>query len=163
MSFDFGIPAIRVDNDNTLFPWLHDLFTRQIGELKQYITSALIKPSRIREKYLATLMKHSPTSNDCPTYLMVHAHKGQGYQAKLEQKLTRVRNWQLPHLTRKDFSVYFKHTSSVRTGYRLSKEGSKTPFLESVMDLLLSKRKRSPRNLYRSSGGRSSRCESGFF
>ena len=92
-SFDVGIPAIRVvDNDKTLPPWLHDLFTQQIGELKQYFTSALIKPSNIREKYLAALMKHSSTSSDCPTCLMVHAHKGEGYLAELEQKLTRARN-----------------------------------------------------------------------
>ncbi|KAH9989353.1 hypothetical protein BJV77DRAFT_1017679 [Russula vinacea] len=88
-SFDVGIPAIRVvDNDKTLPPWLHDLFTQQIGELKQYFTSALIKPSNIREKYLAALMKHSPTSSDCPTCLM-------GYLAELEQKLTRARNQEL--------------------------------------------------------------------
>ena len=90
--FDFEISAFRADNDNTLPPWLHDLFTQQIGELKQYFTSALIKPSSIREKYLTALMKHSPTPSDCPTCLMVHAHKGEGYRAELEQKLTQARN-----------------------------------------------------------------------
>jgi len=81
------------DNDKrTLPPWLHDVFTRQIGELKQYFTHALLKPSRIREKYLAALMKHSPTPDGCSTCLMVHAHKGEGYCAELERRLTDARN-----------------------------------------------------------------------
>jgi hypothetical protein len=81
------------DNDKQSLPkWLHDLFTQQIEELKRYYTHALIKPSSIREKYLAALMKHSPTPNDCPMCLMVHTHKGDGYWAELEQKLTHARN-----------------------------------------------------------------------
>ena len=82
-------------NDNekrTLPPWLHDLFTQQIEELRQYYTHALIKPSSIREKYLAALMKHSPTPSDCPACLMVHARSGEGYCAELEQKLVHARN-----------------------------------------------------------------------
>jgi hypothetical protein len=90
-SFDFGLSAINNDK-LTLPPWLHDLFTQQIGELKQYFTHSLIRPSSIRDKYLAALMKHSPTPNDCPTCLMVHTHEGEGYRAELEQMLTHARN-----------------------------------------------------------------------
>ena len=89
------VPSVPATNDNDrriLPPWLHDLFTQQIGELKKYYTHALIKPSGIREKYLAALVKHSLTSSDCPTCLMVHAQKGEGYCAELEQKLTHARN-----------------------------------------------------------------------
>jgi hypothetical protein len=72
--------------------WLRRVFTQEIEELRQYFTHAIIKPSSIREKYLAALIKHSPTSNDCPSCLAVHAHKGEKYCAGLEQKLTHARN-----------------------------------------------------------------------
>ncbi len=88
-------PVRKILNNNdkyTLPPWLRDLFTQKIEELKQYFTWALIKPSSIRVSYLAALMEHSPTPNDCPTCLMVHAHKGEGYCAELEQKLTHALN-----------------------------------------------------------------------
>ena len=88
-----GVFATATDGEKrALPPWLRDLFTQQIGELKQYYTHALIKPSSIREKYLAALMKHSPTPSDCPACLMVHARKGEGYCAELEQKLNHARN-----------------------------------------------------------------------
>ena len=87
-----GVSAANENEKRTLPPWLHDLFTQQIGDLKQYYTHALIKPSSIREKYLAALMKHSPIPNDCPTCLMVHARKGERYCAELEQKLEHARN-----------------------------------------------------------------------
>jgi hypothetical protein len=80
------------NNEPTLPSWLRDLFTEQIGELKEYFTHAIINPSTICEKYLKALLKHSPTSNDCPTCLMVHAQKGERYFAELEQKLTNARN-----------------------------------------------------------------------
>ena len=86
------VPVVNDNDKRTLPPWLHDLFTQQIGELKKYFTQPLLKPSGIREKYLAALMKHSPTSTDCPTCLMVHAQKGEAYCAELEQKLTHARN-----------------------------------------------------------------------
>jgi hypothetical protein len=86
------MPVVNDNDRRTLPPWLHDLFTQQIGELKKYFTQALLKPSGIREKYLAALVKHSPTSTDCPTCLMVHAQKGEAYCAELEQKLTHARN-----------------------------------------------------------------------
>jgi hypothetical protein len=85
-------PTGNDNNKRTLPPWLHDLFTQQIGELKQHFTHALLKPSSIREKYLSALMKHNPTSNNCPTCMAVHVHKGEGYCADLEQKLTDARN-----------------------------------------------------------------------
>jgi hypothetical protein len=88
-----GVSATANDGEKrALPPWLRDLFTQQIGELKQFYTHALIKPSSIREKYLAALMKHSPTPSDCPACLMVHARKGEGYCAELEQKLIHARN-----------------------------------------------------------------------
>ena len=86
---------VQKSNDNeepTLPSWLHDLFTEQLGELKQYFTHAIIKPSSIREKYLEALLKHSPPSDDCPTCLMVHAEKGERYFAELEKKLTQAQN-----------------------------------------------------------------------
>jgi hypothetical protein len=89
----FNFALTQNDKEKCTLPaWLHDVFTQQIGELKQYFTHALIKPSSIREKYLAALMKHSPTPSDCPSCLIVHAHKGEGYCAELEQKLTDARN-----------------------------------------------------------------------
>lgn len=76
----------------TLPSWLRDLFTEQIGELKEYFSHAIINPSSIRERYLKALLKHSPPSDDCPNCLMVHAQDGERYFAELEQKLTNVRN-----------------------------------------------------------------------
>jgi hypothetical protein len=91
--FGFSPPLYRDDKDEPTLPqWLRDVFTQQIGESKQYFTHAMIKPSSIREKYLAALMRHSPTSSDCPSCLAVHAHKGERYCAGLEQKLTHARN-----------------------------------------------------------------------
>ena len=87
-----SVEAMNDNDKRVLPPWLRDLFTQQIGELKQYFTHALIKPSSIREKYLAALVKHSTTPNDCPMCLMVHAQKGEGYCAELEQKLAHARN-----------------------------------------------------------------------
>jgi hypothetical protein len=84
---------------------LRDVFTQQIEELKQYFTHAIIKPSSIREKYLAALIKHSPTSNGCPSCLAVHAHKGEKYCAGLEQKLTHARNQASDVFNCRDFSV----------------------------------------------------------
>jgi hypothetical protein len=44
----------------------------------KFFTHAIIKPSSIREKYLAALMRHSPTTlNDCPICLMVYAREGE--------------------------------------------------------------------------------------
>lgn len=95
------------DRDKQTLPhWLSNLFTQQIGELKQYFTYAIIKPSTIREKYLAALMRHSPTSSDCPSCLAVHAHKGEKYCAGLEQKLTHARNQASDVFNRRDFSVF---------------------------------------------------------
>lgn len=92
LTFPFPV-SFSDDNDKQTLPqWLRDVFTQQIEELKQYFTHAIIKPSNFREKYLAALMRHSPTPNDCPTCLMVHAHKGEEYCTELEQKLTHARN-----------------------------------------------------------------------
>jgi len=89
--FTFG--SIPTDNDEPTLPsWLHDLFTQEIRELKLYFTHSLINPSRIREKYLAALLKHSPNQHDCPACLMVHARHGERYCVELEQKLTQARN-----------------------------------------------------------------------
>jgi hypothetical protein len=85
-------PGANDDNKRTLPPWLNDLFTQQIGELKQHFTHALLKPSSIREKYLSALMKHTPSLKDCPTCMLVHVHKGERYCAELERQLTFARN-----------------------------------------------------------------------
>jgi hypothetical protein len=100
-----SVPSVNDNDRRTLPPWLHDLFTQQIGELKKYYTHALIKPSGIREIYLAALVKHSPTSSDCPTCLMVHAQKGEGYCAELEQKLSYARN-QVTTAFKSDFFAF---------------------------------------------------------
>ena len=87
--------SVFTSNDNketTLPSWLRDLFTEQIGELKEYFTHPIINPSTIRQKYLKALLKHSPPSNDCPTCLMAHAQEGERYFTNLEQKLTNARN-----------------------------------------------------------------------
>jgi hypothetical protein len=94
------------DKDKQTLPqWLRDVFTQQIEELKQYFTHPIIKPSSIREKYLAALKRHSPTPNDCLSCLMVHAHKGEKYCAGLEQKLTHARNQASDVFNCRDFSV----------------------------------------------------------
>jgi len=82
----------------TLPSWLHNLFTQQVQELKQHFTNSLIKPSSIREKYLAALRKHSPVQSDCTTCMVVHTHDGERYCVELEQKLTRARNKVSTHL-----------------------------------------------------------------
>ena len=84
---------MRASEPTTTLPsWLHDLFTQQSGEMKQCFTHAIIKPSGIREKYLEALLKHSPTSDGCPTCVTVHIQKGERYCAELEEKLTHARN-----------------------------------------------------------------------
>lgn len=88
----FGFQLSNVKDKQTLPQWLCEVFTEQIQELKEHFTHAIIKPSSIREKYLAALMGHSPNLNDCPSCLMVHAHSGEKYCAGLEQKLTHARN-----------------------------------------------------------------------
>lgn len=89
--FTFGSMVPANNDPPTLPSWLHDLFTQEITNLNQYFTHPLIKPSRIREKYLAALLKHTPTQHDCPTCLMVHARDGERYCTELEQKLTQAR------------------------------------------------------------------------
>jgi hypothetical protein len=79
------------DDEFNLPSWLRDLFTQQIKKSKQDVNNSLIKPSSIREKYLAALMKHSD-HNDCTTCLRVHAYDGEKYCAELEEKLTSARN-----------------------------------------------------------------------
>ena len=92
--FTFGSMGHKpANNDKATLPsWLHGLFTQEITDLKQCFTHSLVKPSRIREKYLAALLKHSPTQHDCPTCLMVHARDGEKYCVELEQRLTQARN-----------------------------------------------------------------------
>jgi hypothetical protein len=86
----FSLRTTPSDNDKRICH--HGLFMQKIGELNLYFTHALLKPSSIREKYLAALTEHSPTADDCPTCSAMHAHKGEGYCAELEQKLTDARN-----------------------------------------------------------------------
>jgi hypothetical protein len=71
-------------------PWLHDLFTHEIAELKQAFTRPLIKPSSIREKYLAALKNH--VSPDLCTFCVrVHITQGEWYCLQLEQSLAHAR------------------------------------------------------------------------
>jgi hypothetical protein len=95
------------DKDNQTLPqWLHYFFAIQIVQLKQDFTHAIFKPQSIREKYLAALMVHSPTADDCPTCLMVHAYKGEKYCTNLEQKLTQARNQASDVFNCGDFSLF---------------------------------------------------------
>ena len=105
-SFSFTVSPSNNKDKQTLPQWLSNVLTQQIEELTQYFTHAIIKPSSIREKYLAALMRHSPSSTDCPSCLMVHAHKGEKYCAGLEQKLTHARNQASHVFNRRDFSVF---------------------------------------------------------
>ena len=74
----------------TLPPWLHDLFTHEIADLKQAFTRPLIKPSSIREKYLEALKNH--VSPDLCTFCVrVHISKGEWYCVQLEQSLAHAR------------------------------------------------------------------------
>ena len=81
------------DNDGPTVPsWLHDLFTKQIKEMRQCFTRAIIWPSSIREKYLGALLNHTPSSNPCLSCMMVHIREGERYCAMLEKMLTYARN-----------------------------------------------------------------------
>ena len=88
-----GSPSNDKSEDKQTLPqWLRDISAQQIEISKQYFTYAIVKPSTIREKYLAALMEHTLPLSDCPTCLRVHAHKGEEYWTGLEQKLTHARN-----------------------------------------------------------------------
>jgi len=138
--FKFADPPSNDNNKQTLPQWLRDVFTQEIEELKQYFTRSIIKPSSIREKYLAALMRHSPTLNGCPTCLMVHAHKGEIYCAGLEQKLTHARNQVSDVFIYRD-SVS-EHERSIGTGFLLTEELTQDPFPRTAdCEMLLSKGK----------------------
>ncbi len=74
----------------TLPPWLHDLFTHEIGELEQAFTRPLIKPSSVREKYLEALQSHA-SPDLCTFCVRVHVMKGELYCVGLEQALAHAR------------------------------------------------------------------------
>ncbi|KAI9441838.1 hypothetical protein H4582DRAFT_1849514 [Lactarius indigo] len=94
------VPNFRVSTRNlndeckkatpALPPWLHDLFTHRIEELKQAFTHPLIKPSTIREKYLEALQSHS-SPDLCAFCVNVHVMKGEWYCVQLEQALAHAR------------------------------------------------------------------------
>ncbi|KAH8995919.1 hypothetical protein EDB92DRAFT_106374 [Lactarius akahatsu] len=71
-------------------PWLHDLFTREIGELKHAFTRPFIKPSSIRGKYLEALQSHS-SPDLCTFCVRVYVMKGEWYCVQLEQALVHSR------------------------------------------------------------------------
>ncbi|KAH9018770.1 hypothetical protein EDB83DRAFT_2679634 [Lactarius deliciosus] len=70
----------------TLPPWVQNLFSPLIEELKQAFTRPLIKPSSIREKYLEALRRHAAPDR-CTFCLGVHAMNGDWYSIRLEQAL----------------------------------------------------------------------------
>ncbi|KAH9058202.1 hypothetical protein EDB87DRAFT_1627104 [Lactarius vividus] len=70
----------------TLPPWVHNLFSSLIEDLKQAFTRPLINPSSIREKYLEALRKHAAPDR-CTFCLGVHAMKGDWYCILLEKAL----------------------------------------------------------------------------
>lgn len=74
----------------TLPPWLHDLFTHEIAELKQAFTRPLVKPSSIREKYLKALQSHN-SPNLCTFCVRVHIMQGEWYCVQLEKSLVHAR------------------------------------------------------------------------
>ncbi|KAH9018776.1 hypothetical protein EDB83DRAFT_172749 [Lactarius deliciosus] len=71
-------------------PWLQDLFTREIGELKHAFTRPLIKPSSIRGKYLEALQNHS-SPDLCSFCVRVYVVNGEWYCVQLEQALVHSR------------------------------------------------------------------------
>ncbi|KAH8984199.1 hypothetical protein EDB86DRAFT_162989 [Lactarius hatsudake] len=71
-------------------PWLQDLFTREIGELKHSFTRPLIKPSSIRGKYLEALQSHS-SPDLCTFCVRVYVMNGEWYCVQLEQALVHSR------------------------------------------------------------------------
>ncbi|KAI0253676.1 hypothetical protein BJV78DRAFT_160812 [Lactifluus subvellereus] len=91
-------------DEPTLPSWLHGLFSKQIGELRQSFTNALIKPSSIREGYLTVLQSHV-TQNDCTFCLKVHALKGDEYRRELFERLTEARTIRVPHSLSSSFGV----------------------------------------------------------
>jgi hypothetical protein len=97
--------TLHKDKECTLPSWLDDLFKQQLEELGQYFTNSIIKPSNIREKYLAALRKHSPDKNGCIPCMVMHTHSGESYCVELEQKLTRARNKVSTHLELYRFHV----------------------------------------------------------
>ncbi|KAH9022503.1 hypothetical protein EDB84DRAFT_1580619 [Lactarius hengduanensis] len=70
--------------------WLHDLFTREIEELRQAFKRPLIEPSTIREKYLEALQDHS-SPDLCTFCARVHVTKGEQYCVRLEKALDHAR------------------------------------------------------------------------
>ena len=81
------------DNDEPTLPsWLHDLFTKLIGEMRQCFTRAIMRPSSIRERYVNALLNHTPTWNPCLTCMAVHIREGERYCAAIEKMLTYARN-----------------------------------------------------------------------
>ncbi|KAH9174339.1 hypothetical protein EDB89DRAFT_1884149 [Lactarius sanguifluus] len=70
--------------------WLHNLFTREIEELKQAFKRPLIEPSTIREKYLEALQDHS-SPDLCTFCARVHVTKGEWYCVRLEKALNHAR------------------------------------------------------------------------
>ncbi|KAH8983095.1 hypothetical protein EDB92DRAFT_2106402 [Lactarius akahatsu] len=70
--------------------WLHDLFTREIEELRQAFKRPLIEPSAIREKYLEALQDHS-SPDLCTFCVRVHVTKGEQYCVRLEKALDHAR------------------------------------------------------------------------
>jgi hypothetical protein len=88
----------------TLPSWLEALFTLQIRR-QENLTSAIMKPSEIRGKYLAALQKHAAgneTEKGCDFCLRVHTRQGEGYCLELERKLARARDLVSPALLSED-------------------------------------------------------------
>ena len=85
-------PTFDENDEPTLPSWLNDLFTKQIGEMRQCFTRAIIWPSSIRRKYLDALLNHTPASNPCLTCMMVHIQEGERYCFGLVRMLTYARN-----------------------------------------------------------------------
>jgi hypothetical protein len=91
------------NNEPALPSWLRNVLTTQIAELKQKDTNALVRPSSIREKYLAALQGHrvmikkkptdrSPSPTECTFCYGAHARQGEEYCLELERKLRHARN-----------------------------------------------------------------------
>ncbi|KAI9450617.1 hypothetical protein BJY52DRAFT_1419488 [Lactarius psammicola] len=82
-------------NKREVFPrWLQDIFSQRTQKLQETFTNPLLKPSSIREAYLAALNTHI-SSHDCLPCMKVHTLKGETFceelERKLEQALDKVR------------------------------------------------------------------------
>ncbi|KAH9990637.1 hypothetical protein BJV74DRAFT_836933 [Russula compacta] len=96
-------------DEPALPPWLHDLFTTHIEELKQNFTHVFMQPSSIRQEYLAALRSHTTTDDldddGCASCMKAHSHGGEEYCVELERKLAQARDMVSPDFFLSEFDL----------------------------------------------------------